>query len=138
MSSESASWASWSETAKNIIRWGEIVVRVGSLTAIVYGIYWSLRVTLEYLHAPALRLSHLEQMLFALLSFAGAAIVMLTREHFCRLGKFRSAGLISLVSAAVLLVPALVAGIIMLFGGLLLYVGAEIFHVTKMKIEPRD
>jgi len=114
------------------------MVRVGSLTAVVYGIYWALKATLEYLHTPILKLSHLEQILFAVMSFAGAAITILTHDHFCRLGKFRSAGLISLISAAILLLPALIAGIIMLLGGLLLYVGAEIFHVAKMKIEPQE
>jgi len=138
MSGQSSTWTSWSETARNIIRGGEVMVRVGSLTAVVYGIYWALKATLEYLHTPTLKLSHLEQILFAVMSFAGAAITILTHDHFCRLGRFRSAGLISLISAAILLLPALIAGIIMLLGGLLLYVGAEIFHVAKMKIEPQE
>uniref|UniRef100_A0A7C3WL79 DUF4064 domain-containing protein n=1 Tax=Thermofilum pendens TaxID=2269 RepID=A0A7C3WL79_THEPE len=138
MSSESTAGASWSETAKNIIRGGEIMVRVGSLTAVVYGIYWAFKATFDYLHTPLLSLTQLEQILFAVLSFAGAAITILTHDHFCRLGKFRSAGLISLISAAILLIPSFIAGMIMLLGGLLLYVGAEIFHVAKMIIEPRE
>lgn len=137
MSSGGASWASWSETARNIIRGGEVMVRVGTLTAVVYGIYWALRAAIEYLHTPILRPLNLEHVLFAVLSFAGAAITILTHDHFCRRGKFRSAGLFSLISAAVLLIPALIAGIVMLLGGLLLYVGAEIFYVAEMKVEPR-
>jgi hypothetical protein len=39
MSSQSSTWISWSETARNVIRVGEVMVRVGSLTAVVYGIY---------------------------------------------------------------------------------------------------
>ena len=138
MSSESAAGAGWSETARNIIRGGEVMVRVGTLTAVVYGIYWALRAAFEYLHTPILRPLNLEQVLFAVLSFAGATITILTHDHFCRLGKFRSAGLISLITAAILLIPAFIAGMIMLFGGLMLYVGAEIFHVAKMRIEPRE
>lgn len=136
----STAGASWIQTAQNIIRVGEISVRVGVLTATVYGIYWSLKFALEYLgHTPGIPTRILvEYIILSVITFAGAAFALYTHEHYCKASRFRMAGLTSLMAAAVLLIPAPVAGLLVLFGGLALYVGSEIFHVAKMKIEPKE
>lgn len=137
MSSDSDSWI---QTARNLIRLGEISVRVGVLTAVVYGIYWSLKFAFEYLQHPSglPPKAFIEYIPLAVIAFAGAALTLYAHEHYCKANRFRMAGLTSLIAAAVLLIPALIAGILVLVGGLSLYVGSEIFHVVRMKVEPRE
>ncbi|MEM0334945.1 MAG: hypothetical protein QXT33_00860 [Thermofilum sp.] len=136
----SATSGSWVQTAQNLIRVGEISVRVGVLTAVVYGIYWSLKFALEYFAHPSGLPPRIftEYIILAVIAFAGAAFALYTHEHYCRASRFRMAGLSSLVAAAVLLIPALIAGLLVLLGGLALYIGSEIFHVASMKIEPKE
>uniref|UniRef100_A0A7C1GAC9 DUF4064 domain-containing protein n=1 Tax=Thermofilum adornatum TaxID=1365176 RepID=A0A7C1GAC9_9CREN len=133
MSSETQSWL---QVATTMARLGEISIRIGILIGIVYGIFWALKLFTEYLHGlPFFSRQFLELSLFSILSFAGAALCSVLNEHYSNEGNYRMAGLFALITASILLIPAPVAGLLMLLGGIALYISAEIKNVLKMRVQ---
>jgi uncharacterized protein YneF (UPF0154 family) len=133
MSSETQSWL---QVATTMARLGELSIRIGILIGVVYGIFWALKLFTEYLHGlPFLSKQFLELSLFSILSFAGAALCSVLNEHYSNKGNYRMAGLFALITASILLIPAPVAGLLMLLGGIALYISAEIKNVLKMRVQ---
>jgi hypothetical protein len=132
MSSETQPWL---QAATTLARLGELSVRVGVLVGIVYGIYWALKLFTEYMHGlPFLSRAFLEYSFFSILSFAGAGFCSYLNERFSGEGNLKMAGLFSLITASILLIPAPVAGILLLLGGIALYSSAEVKNVLKMRV----
>jgi hypothetical protein len=126
---------SWLQVATTLARLGEISIRVGILIGIVYGIFWALKLFTEYLHGlEFLSKPFIELTLFSVISFAGAALCLFFNEHYSSVGNYKMAGLFALITASILLIPAPVAGLLMLLGGIALYICAEIKDVLKMRV----
>lgn len=133
MSSDAQKWV---QTAANFARVGELSVRIGILVAVVYGIFWAIKLFFEYIHGlQFLSRPFVEYMAFSAVSFAVAALTSYANERYSEKGNFRMAGLTALVAASVLLIPATVAGVLLLLGGLALYISAEIVNVSKIEFK---
>lgn len=128
----------WVRTYEAFVRGGEVAVRIGALIAIAFGLFWALKLALTVVGGEIppwpWPKEVIEQIIYSVLSFAGAALTSTLVDRYVRNGKFRLGGLVALGVGAVLIIPALIAAVVLIVGGVLLYAGAEVFAASQMKL----
>lgn len=125
----------WVRTYEAFVRGGEVVVRIGAIIAVAFGLFWALRLALDVVggNVPPFP-EAVEQIIYSVLSFAGATLSSTLVDRYVKDGKFRLGGLVALIVGAVLIIPALIAGVVLIVGGVLLYAGAEVLAASEMKL----
>lgn len=125
----------WVKTYEAFVRGGEVVVRIGAIIAVAFGLFWALKLALNVVGGDVPPLPKaIEQIVYSVLSFVGAVLSSTLVDRYVKDGKFRLGGLVALIVGAVLIIPALIAGVFLIVGGVLLYAGAEVFAASEMKL----
>lgn len=123
----------WVKTYEALVKGGEVAVRIGAFIAVAFGLYWAFRLTLRVVGGEVPP-EAAKQIIYSILSFAGAALTSTLVDRYVKDGKFRLGGLVALSVGAVLIIPALIAGVVLIVGGVLLYAGAEVLAASEMKL----
>jgi hypothetical protein len=119
----------WKENAETLLRFGDILIRIGIFTALAYGIYYAIKLFMSMSHGAAFVLGRgqpYDMLVNALVAFLCMGIAGTVVENQFEKKKFRMGGIIALAIGAVLLVIAQIAGLILLLGGFITLLSVEL------------
>lgn len=119
----------WEDIANLLLQFGDILIRIGIFVALVYGIYYAIRLFLIMLEGTPFILGRgqpFNTLMYSLITFLCMGIVSILVERRFYEKKFRCAGIIAVAMGAILLVTAQIAGLITLIGGFIILFAVEL------------
>jgi Na+/melibiose symporter-like transporter len=119
----------WKENAGTLLRFGDILIRVGIFATLVYGIYYAMKLFIAMSHGATFVLGRgqpYDMLVNALITFLCMGIAGTVVEHQFGKKKFRLGGIMALAIGAVLLVIAQIAGLILILGGFITLLSVEL------------